>query len=328
VRLFHLDARIKTAARLARGVAAQRLGKDQPLFAACFITKRCNVRCDGCVYYDHLDPHLQNDDADTEGWLTILRRLAEGKVAVALLAGGEPFLRKDLHELLRGGHEAGISLCVVTNGMVDNPQALAALDQYAEWAVFSPHPPEEVGPYGEERWQEAWAGFAELRRATKRTTLNCSVTVGRHTADRMDEICERAIDAGADNIRFHPNYIVEQFPTADQVDRFLGAVRRWRAKRPDVVMASDEYIARFPTFFGPKPVVPCTANRRFHLGVLPDGTVSACCPQVVHMGNLLEQPLSSMLRQELPVRDDCYGCQRLDLLQTLALCGSRGLPLA
>ncbi len=116
-------------AKLALRVVQQRLGNNRPLSATFLVTDRCNVRCDGCVYYGNHSDHIDNSEEGTERAIAILDALAVEGIPVVAIAGGEPFLRRDLHVLLREAGRRRFSLSVITNGLVENPDALQAVDE-------------------------------------------------------------------------------------------------------------------------------------------------------------------------------------------------------
>ena len=314
---------LRTTAKLGLRVLQQRAGLRKPLFATFSVTDRCNVRCDGCVYYDNLDDHLVRTREDTGRALFLLRRLAEGGVPVISFAGGEPFLRKDLGLLMRDAKGLGMGVTVVTNAMVPNEDAVSAADETCDAMVFSPHPPSELnGKNPKERWERAWQGFAEMRRALRRPTLTCGITLGKHTVPVLEEIIERAIAAGADRIRCHPNFFPAQFPDPDAIEGAAALLRRWTARYPKRFDDPSIFLDDLPSFFGAHPRVPCTADRRLSLGLLLDGTVSACCAAHVPIGNLFERPLSTMLTERLDDHPDCFGCSRYEVVKSLSLFGT------
>jgi len=320
MRLLHLEVSVATAAKLTARAIAQRLGSRRPLFASFFVTSRCNLRCAGCCYYDQIDIAGEQPDASTERCVNILQDLAREGIPVVVLAGGEPTLRRDLPQLIAAGRAVGLGVGFITNAMHVTPEILDGADADAQWVLFSPHVPEELtGGAGPAAWEEAWQGFATMRRRLRRPFLGCAVTLSRLTIGRLDEIIARAVDGGADGVKFQPVFTPTLFPTPEQTARALRIIARWRRAVPDRVLAPAGFLDRLRHFYGPTPTVPCTVNRHFHVGVYPDGTVSACCPQRIPLGNLLEGSVD--YGRSLPVRTDCYGCQRLDILTSLRVCG-------
>jgi len=61
-----------------------------------FVTNRCNSRCKHCFYWKKLNSNLN------ELTLTEIEKITKnlGEIQVLLLSGGEPFLRKDLFEII------------------------------------------------------------------------------------------------------------------------------------------------------------------------------------------------------------------------------------
>ena len=97
---------------LGRAMEARQAGDGRPFIVGHFITNRCMCRCASCLWRDNDCEDVPLDD---------LRRFyAEaselGFVATAM-SGGEPFLRKDLGEVVRFvKREAGMSILVFTTG--------------------------------------------------------------------------------------------------------------------------------------------------------------------------------------------------------------------
>jgi MoaA/NifB/PqqE/SkfB family radical SAM enzyme len=314
--------KLRTPAKFALRVLEQRLGRRRPLVATLLVTDRCNVRCDGCVYYDNLDERVGRTRESTERVLTLLGKLAEAGLPSVSFAGGEPFLREDLPALLRAGHALGFSQSLVTNAMVLTDEGIAAAEACCDEVIFSPHPPSELGGGGAEaRYALSWEGLARLRRGLSRARLTCAITLGKHTAPLLDEILGRALGAGVDRVKYHPNFFPAQFPSTEAVAAMGTVLRRFTAREPRRMQDPALFLDRLPTYFGPRPVVACTADRRFNIGVFLDGTVSACCAAHVPIGNLLEAPLASMLEERLADVEGCFGCHRVDAVRALEVCG-------
>jgi molybdenum cofactor biosynthesis enzyme MoaA len=75
------------------------LGKrSMPLQLVLFVTSRCNMRCDHCFYLDEI-----NDSSRTELSVNQIETLAKelGGLHWVALSGGEPYLRKDLVEIIQ-----------------------------------------------------------------------------------------------------------------------------------------------------------------------------------------------------------------------------------
>jgi hypothetical protein len=207
--------------------------------------------------------------------------------------------------------------------MVDAPRAIEVGDTTCDAFIFSPHPPEELGGSGaHERWDAAWRGFARLRRSLKRAELRVGLTLGRYTAVRLEEILTRAVEGGADRIRCTPNFYKRQFPSAEQLVEMRRVLEDWTAREPQRMDDRTFFLDDLESYFGATPRIGCTANRKFNVGVYLDGSVSACCPERVIIGNLLETPLARMRVQTGQMRTDCFGCHRPEIILAKRYCGN------
>ena len=86
------------------------------------ITSRCNLRCRYCYFFDN--PAVDYRDLPTEEWLRFFEGLGRCGVMNLTLAGGEPFIRKDLTVLIEGIVCNRMRFSILSNGML-----LAAVDE-------------------------------------------------------------------------------------------------------------------------------------------------------------------------------------------------------
>ena len=91
-----------------------RYGAPQPPIVVWNCTQRCNLKCLHC--YARSQDRVYQGELTTEEGKTFLRDLADFKVPVILLSGGEPTLRKDIIELASRAKELGIRVVLSTNG--------------------------------------------------------------------------------------------------------------------------------------------------------------------------------------------------------------------
>jgi MoaA/NifB/PqqE/SkfB family radical SAM enzyme len=98
-----------------------------PLYVSLGVTTRCNCRC---LYCD-LWGGNGHGELDTDSWKEILVELAGwlGPTRISF-AGGEPFLRKDLGELVAYADRVGLLPSIVTNGSILTSKTLQAVTQW------------------------------------------------------------------------------------------------------------------------------------------------------------------------------------------------------
>jgi len=131
----------RESAYMARCAAAQRAaasrrqqsaaaGRHVPPFLIASITTRCNLHCAGC--YARANHSCRDDEAapgllSGEQWGELFRQAAELGISFILLAGGEPFLRRDVLEA--AARRTEILFPIFTNGTLLGPEDLNLLDR-------------------------------------------------------------------------------------------------------------------------------------------------------------------------------------------------------
>jgi hypothetical protein len=76
------------------------------------MTNRCNLRCDGCYYYEG-DKQFARENGDPEAWRGLMRREKARGITYVVLAGAEPSLVPELLAVCFAEMPLG---CIATNG--------------------------------------------------------------------------------------------------------------------------------------------------------------------------------------------------------------------
>jgi SynChlorMet cassette radical SAM/SPASM protein ScmE len=77
------------------------------------VTSKCNLRC---LYCSHFSSPGETVDLPKEEWLQFFEELKECAVMDLILTGGEPFLRKDIREIIDGIVRNRMRFSVLSNG--------------------------------------------------------------------------------------------------------------------------------------------------------------------------------------------------------------------
>jgi radical SAM protein with 4Fe4S-binding SPASM domain len=93
---------------------------------SCFweITEACNLRC---VHCEANSAVAAPDELTTAEALGVLERLAQLNCENVFLTGGEPLTRPDWPELAIKANRLGMAVCVISNGVLVNPDSIRAL---------------------------------------------------------------------------------------------------------------------------------------------------------------------------------------------------------
>jgi len=78
------------------------------------ITSRCNLRCRYCYFFDREAARYR--DRSTEEWLRFFEECGDASVMSVQLAGGEPFIREDLPQLIDGIVRNRMRFSLLSNG--------------------------------------------------------------------------------------------------------------------------------------------------------------------------------------------------------------------
>lgn len=111
--------------------SAENAGEHIPPFLIASITEQCNLHCKGCyARANHSCNDLcgQNEKTGTlsdSDWNQIFTQAGDLDIEFILLAGGEPFVRKDV--LLKAGEHPDILFPIFTNGTMINDDYIKIL---------------------------------------------------------------------------------------------------------------------------------------------------------------------------------------------------------
>jgi MoaA/NifB/PqqE/SkfB family radical SAM enzyme len=153
---------LRTQLRLARSI----ITKDQPVYVQFYVTARCNLACEQCnIIYANADV----TEIGLDGVARIADNLEKIGVSIVLLTGGEPFVRKDLAQIVGEFRRRGMHVRIQTNGLA-RPEALqACLEAGAHdisISLDSLHPgaQDQINGNVRDSWDRAIATIANVNR--------------------------------------------------------------------------------------------------------------------------------------------------------------------
>lgn len=304
-------------------------GPPAPEIAIWEVTRRCNFACVHCI----VDAGGRTPgELDTEEAVDLLRQLAAMGVRSVALSGGEPFVRRDLVEVMRRGRElAPFRFSVASNGSLLRASVL-----------------EEMKGLGLETVQVSLDGatalqFSELRKGPPRAFE--LALAGVRTCREVGLPLSVGMFLHPGNIDAVPELVALLAREGVPLLRFSGFIPLGRGSRPEVQQAMRyEYdqMVRFFRYlgtydpgatgvalafdhaFGPTDdCFHCTAGERSFY-VTAEGDVYPC-PSFLHpdhrVGSLREQPLQALWDSprmrgfRVPpeqIRGACAGCPDLE----------------
>lgn len=286
-----------------------------PLYLVVFVTYRCNSCCRTCFYHDKLNAPESSDLP-----LAFYDKLARSIPHLAWLhvSGGEPFLRRDLPDLVAAfyRHSGARRIGIPTNALlgarvVEDTRRILDLCPLAQITLVlsldgleATHDDLRGVPGGWKRTMQTIENLKRVQAESRRLSINVCTVLTNRNADEMPHLLEYVRTLG---VNFHDIGLLRgdfpdkslELPPLDQIQEVLDLADRyaelyyaehpyyspWAARR---AMRAHRYLnGAFLDFLRARSVSqPCLAGDGFAV-VEPNGDVRLCELTPV-IGNLLE----------------------------------------
>ncbi|MEV8019968.1 pyrroloquinoline quinone biosynthesis protein PqqE [Streptomyces sp. NPDC086554] len=290
------------------------------------LTHGCPLRCVYCSNPTELVGRRR--ELSGAEWCDVMREAADIGVVQTHLSGGEPLLRRDLVEIVRGADAAGIHTQLVTSGVGLHEGRLDALVGAGLRSVQLSVQHADPGVAQLIAGARAFTAKERAARLVRSAGLPLGLNAVLHRAnlDALDGLVELGLDWGADrielaNTQFYGWALRNRdalLPGREQVARARERVERWRerlAGRMELVWVAPDYVDGIAK--------PCMGGwGAVSLTVAPDGTVLPCPASAELLGrgapNVKEHRLSwiwqesdafNRYRGQAWMRDPCRSCE-------------------
>lgn len=191
---------------------------------ALFVTMRCNAKCAMCNVSDVLNDRNMPDIpiAKIEKLLDEVKPYGPS----IILFGGEPFVRKDIAEIVRAVKGRGMSVGMFTNGtLLGGDTVKAMIREELDYIAFSLQGSKEVHdrvlsvPGAYDKMVEAIKAFASVK--DRHTKIIIHSTICELNVKDLRNIARLGYELGADLVRFgHPT-----FYSREEASRCTGSLR-------------------------------------------------------------------------------------------------------
>jgi len=266
----------------------------KPRTAIVMLNRRCNLRCEFCDHWHH------KDELPAAAVDALLRQAPEIGVKLLVLTGGEPFLRKDLFDIIDRARDQQLTVNITTNGTM--------LERRIR--LLSDHPPHSLsvsidglddthdqlrGRPGTAR--RAWRGIERVIADTD-IVMNVYFVVTRHNVDQLIAVYDRARAAGAEfdfwPVNGHPELGID-----DDEGRGLyrAAVEHILAHEPQRQQHAAFYEYGLDYLGGLRDPVRCLGLSE-QFGIDQEGRVVPCCVWGIEdlaVGNVMDSSLAELL---------------------------------
>ncbi len=159
------------------------------------ITGRCNLRCSYCYHFS--GPGDVDQDLPKSEWLRFFKELNRCAVMNVTLAGGEPFFRHDLKELIAGIVDNRMRFSILSNGTLVTDEMAAFLFSTGrcdgvQVSIDGSKPKTHDACRGKGNFKKAIAGIRYLRK--HHLPIQVRVTIHRHNVTELEAIAALLLD--------------------------------------------------------------------------------------------------------------------------------------
>ena len=301
--------------------------QEHPYTLIAELTYRCPL---GCAYCSNpLDYRDHTDQLDTPAWIRVFQEAEDLGVLQVNLTGGEPLVRDDLEQLVRGARASNLYTNLITSGVPLTQDRLMRLSECGLDSIQISI--QDVGRSESDRIAGLPSFDRKLRVACWAKELHIPLTLNivlhRMNLDRIADMVALAEELRVDRLELaNTQYLgwalwnrVALLPTSGQVEgaRVVAARARQRLHgKMEVVFVKPDYYGTFPK--------ACMDGwgRRF-IVVTPDGLALPCHAAHTIPGLLFdrvsERPLSEIWRNssgfnayrgEAWMPQPCRSCER------------------
>jgi MoaA/NifB/PqqE/SkfB family radical SAM enzyme len=315
------------------------LGQPTSVFATA--TNRCNIHCLQC---DVPLTGNRNAELSTEQWKKIIRELRQWLGTTLIRwSGGEPFVRRDMIDLIEYSSAIGVLTGINTNGhFIDQGMAerMASADVFnVNLSMDGLQPGHDLvrGKGQFERVLRAARNLNEARHQRKASTkIIIKTTIMQTNLDELVGLCDLVEQEGFDALSLSP--LEETFSTATpnklwwqssklfvrdfaKLDAVLDQLQA-RSGAQGPVFNSQAHLESIKQYFR-QPNLPTPADFRCHVGddhfrINFNGDV-VMCPYMGTIGNLARQSPQQIWKSDEAAdrRDEVAGCRRKCLIGCL-----------
>jgi len=301
------------------------------------LTEQCNLRCTHCYQEDTKTGELSlSEIKETITEISEMFSAWAGRYEVAFspsfnITGGEPFLRKDLFEILSEIRGHGYDVYVLTNGtLIDEGRAKALKELGVKGVQVSLEGPEEVHEMvrGKGSFAASIRGIRHLLDAGLRVTVN--TTLSAINAEHFTKLAGLSASLGVQRLGF--SRLVPSGRGAGLVNSMLSKeeVRKLYEKISSLSPSGLEFVTGDPVATqmktsleqgknsGSVPAGGCAAGVS-GLTFLPDGTIVPCRRLPISVGNVKKDslrevwavsPVLEALRDKSRYKGKCRTCRR------------------
>jgi len=284
---------------------------EEPIIAATVrLTKACNLRCPHCYVNAGI---ISNNELSLGEIKSIIDQLTELKVFYIFYTGGEPFLRKDIVEILQYTNKRKLGISISTNGTLLNRKILEKIKNiHFDLFQISLDGTREIHDdiRGKGVWEKAVKSI-KLAKSVLKKNIGLGVVLMKKNWKVLDKVIYQGVVSGADKFTLlcliltgRANESINSSPK-----EFLKSLQlvfgRYKSLQRKIKFAKDTTVpsALIPKEWREKGLektfAPCSFP--YYIAINVNGDVAPCdglfnCPEMI-IGNIRETPISEIWKK-------------------------------
>jgi MoaA/NifB/PqqE/SkfB family radical SAM enzyme len=313
--------------------------KKSPLYVQFYITARCNLACEQCnIIYSDAKHHEMNIDQINN----VAKNLKKIGVNIVLLIGGEPFIRKDIHEIVKAFTSRNIHVRMQTNGIATEKQLQECVDAGGKDISISldtlePKLQDEINGGFNKSWSRAINTISKVSQIfpENSTAFFNSVIMPKNLNDIVKvikfatrigwgvslvpvHVSTPDIPMGYRTLDYEKNVTFEESQTFE-IENLVKKLKE--VKKEFNLYDSNEYLDDIKNFLLKKPVKWREKNNNtcdspnLYFAISPSGTLKTCCDYeatkniYLYEDNFPDLYFSGKIQEIVyPITKICGGC--------------------
>ena len=310
------------------------LFRRSPIYVQFYVTARCNLTCKQCnIIYANSDVR--------ECTLDEIKRIADNLVTIGvpivLLTGGEPFVRKDLPEIIHEFESRGIHVRMQTNGLASEEQigravASGGKDISISLDTLVPDKQDEINGGFPGSWHRALRAMSLFTKylPEKQSFAALGCVLQRSNIDDIESVIRFGTEAGWFTSMVPIHVTDSSHPmnfrtfdrmlgfTAEDYPRVHKVIERVRQMRREGFMLydSDQYLDDILRFVKGLPIEWRKKNGglcdspSLYFAILPNGEFAPCCDHRMSIPVATQSKEFARLYHERAFQDGVRGIVR------------------
>ncbi|MAF35454.1 hypothetical protein CMO91_06455 [Candidatus Woesearchaeota archaeon] len=300
-----------------------RLG-TKPFILSHLVTQRCNLGCPYCLWKDN-----QAKELSLEEIKTIHNDAAKTGFKAVFLWGGEPFLRKDLLEIVRHDKSLGWKVTMATNGCFLRPEVTKYVDELLISLDAASTKHDKIVE-GKNVFENVKKSIRLVKEHNPECRIRLCAVLSKHNTSELRKLAEfakaRQCTLLFQHIDLNPAYPHHCDLSQQERDRAIAEVQTLK-KEGFPIANSWSYLEHFKS---PAKTFQCR-SQKVYFTLWSDGSVRSCITRE-KIANALTTPITQILQsptyQEFLCKSKkCARCKDAGTLETTMAYNLKPEPL-